>query len=360
MSPSAPVVDLRSDAVTRPTEAMWSAMRQAKPGWALAGDDPHVEALEARGALLTGMEAALLVPSGTAANLLALMVVPERGDRILLEAKAHILWAEESGYASLCGLAAHGIPGEHGAMPLDALERALCEESFGHRPRPGLVCLENTHNAEGGTVLTPAYLDRLVALCRRHEVPVHVDGARLFNAAAALGVPLSVLCRGARTVTLNLNKGLSAPYGALLCGARETIARARPALRRLGSASVHQAGILAAACLAGIDHAVEQCREDNQRAGELGARLAALDLAGASVAPVHTNIVLLQVPDADGFAAALRSEGVLVSRRDDRTIRLVTHRHIGADEIDRALVAIERCRHALKVGRSAGGSPGSR
>ena len=342
-------MDLRSDAVTRPTEAMWEAMRRAEPGWALAGEDPYVARLESEGARLTGKEASLFVPSGTAANLLALMTVPKRGDQILLEAASHILWAEEWGYAELCGLSARGIPGDRGAIPLDALEAALTEESFGHRPRTGLVCMENSHNAAGGAVLTPAYQGAVVAMCERYAVPVHVDGARLLNAAAALGESIGVLCAGAHTVTLNLNKGLGAPYGALLCGPSAVIENARPVLRRIGGASVHQAGILAAACLEGLPHAVSQCEIDNRRARELGQGIAALGIELIEVASVETNIVLLHLGavsgDAAGMQAALRSRGVLASRRDSRTLRFVTHRHIGQPEIERALNAITDCFH---------------
>jgi threonine aldolase len=350
-------VDLRSDAVTQPTDEMWDAMRRARLGWAPAGDDPSVSRLEQVAAELTGKEAALFVPTGSMANLIALMSHTEPGDQIIAEAYSHILWSEEWGYASVCGLALKAIPGgpgrSGGAISPDEARDAFRDIRFGHQPRTALLCLENTHNMSGGTVLSLEATEALAAVAHEHGVPVHLDGARIFNAAIALGLPINALVEPVDSVVIGLTKGLSAPAGSLLCGSATFNAAARIALRRVGGHSIPQAGILAAAGLVALQTMGPRLAEDHRRARMLAEELAGLPGISVDLAAVQTNIVMATIGpavtrpgttgrlSAETMARCLAQKGIGSHVYTEDTLRFVTHRHIEDDDIHRVVAAME-------------------
>lgn len=338
------VADLRTDAVTRPTEAMWEAMRSAPLGWALPGEDLSVLRLQEVAAHMTGKERALFVPTGTMANLVALMAYAPGGEQIVAEASSHILWSEEWSYASLCGLAARPVEGKRGALPPEEVSRALVDRRFGHHPTTAVVCLENTHNAAGGAVIGRDATEAVARIAHEHGVPVHLDGARLANAAVAAGMPMSELAAPADSVMLGLTKGLSAPLGAVLCGSADFITRARKNLQRLGGHTVPQVGILAAAGLVALQTMAERLEEDHRRARKLARGLAEIADVSVDEGNVETNIVMARFR-AEGMTAhrmamALEARGVRAYVYSFDTLRFVTHRHITDNDIESAVMAV--------------------
>jgi threonine aldolase len=330
-------IDLRSDAVTQPTDEMWDAMRSAKLGWAATGEDENVRELETSVARLTGKETSFLVPSGTTANLLALLGQAERGEQIIMDDLSHILWAEEWGFAYVGGLVHREVRHDRGKIAAGDLDAAIRLHSFNHRPRTALVCLENSHNAAAGAVLPPENIAAVAKVAHAHGALVHMDGARILNAAAALGVDLQQLVKEADSLSFNLNKGLSAPMGALLCGSRALIERSRINFHRIGGGNIHQAGIYAAAGLVALRTMIPQHASDNRRAKDLAAALSRTLGAGYLLHPVETNILFLTTrapaPPARDLQASLKEHGVLVWLASEDTLRLVTHRHIGDGEV---------------------------
>jgi threonine aldolase len=337
------IIDFRSDALTQPTEAMWQAMRAAPAGWGPAGDDELVLRLERIAASLTGMAAGLFVPTATMANLLTQLVRLQPGDHLVLDSESHLFWSEKWGMAALGGAVPRLLPplADGGCAP-DQLEQLLRERPFSHRPRFGLIAVENTHNLRGGRVLRPGRMAEIVAVAQRHGVPVHVDGARLLHAAVALNVAPSELTRGAASVTLGVSKALSAPYGALLCGDEAFIAAARPVLHRLGGHSVPNTGIFAAAALTALAEMPDQLVVDHHHARLLAEGLAQLPGVRLDPLDVETNIVMLglQAPRAVQLAAQLAERGIRSVTRDDATVRFVTHRHISAEMVARTIAAV--------------------
>lgn len=315
-------------------------MRSTRLGWAMAGEDPAVNELQARVAQLAGKESALFVPTGTMANLVALMTHATRGQQVVLESSSHILWGEEWGLSALCGLHHRALEGVRGAMPVADVRAAIVERRFGHRPQTALLCLENTHNMAGGAVLSPEYTDAVSEVAHEHDVPVHIDGARILNAGASLGIELIDLVRSVDSVSINLNKGLSAPMGAVLCGNVDFVTRARGHLKRLGGWSISQAGIVAAAGLVALDHMRVQLADDNRRARRLADAIGGR--AGFRVEPCETNIVMVEVTGGDGMTAQLlrwlEHHGVRVYGYRPNCVRLVTHRHIDDSDVE-AIVA---------------------
>ncbi len=336
-------IDLRTDAIAQPTAEMWDAMRSADIGWAMAGEDPYVNELQDHVAARTGKDAALFVATGSMANLVAVMSHTERGDQIIAEASSHILWSEEWGFAYICGLVPRPIPGRLGFICPDELTAALTDRLFAHHAKTSLICLENTHNAAGGTIITPEQLTELARVARRHEVPIHVDGARICNACVALGVDLRTMSRDVDTLTINLNKGLSAPQGALLCGPAEFISRSRVNLKRLGAWSLSKAGIDAAAGLVALTTMLPQLAEDNRRADRLARGLSGVDGLQVNLRTVQTNIVMAtaagSIRSSAQLLAQLADRGILGYRCTHQTVRFVTHRHVTDDDVDRVISA---------------------
>jgi len=340
------VIDLRTDALAPPTEEMWEAMRRARIGWPRFGEDASLDRLCRRGAELLGKQAATWVPTCGMANLAALMALCEPGDRVVLEAESHVLSSEGMGITEIARLVPRPVFAPDGRPDPTAVEEEIGTSGA------SLLVVENTHTRAGGTVLSVGATEALATAARRHHAGMHIDGARLANAAVALGVPLTDLARPADSVALSLNKGCSAPFGALLAGDETVVERASTIVHRLGGATVHRAGIAAAAGLVALDTMIDRIAEDNRRARDLAARLA--DVSGLSLRndPVETNIVLVDVTGTGAAAGTLiellDATGVRALERDATTLRFVTHRLIGDDDVDeaasRVAAVVERLR----------------
>jgi threonine aldolase len=331
-------VDLRSDTVTLPTAAMKQAMLEAPLGDDVFGDDPTVRALEAAAAARLGKEAALFVPSGTMANQVALRCHTRPGDLVLAPEDAHVYWYEAGAAAVLSGATIHRLPTVRGLLVPEAIPPAIPPDDVHFAPAR-LLWVENTANRGGGMVYPLSCLDALTAIARRNGLATHLDGARLFNAEVASGVPAARLARDFDTVSVCLSKGLGAPVGSLLCGSDESIHRARRARKMLGG-GMRQAGILAAAGLYALQHHVARLAEDHARARTLWAGLREVGLA-VEDAP-ESNMVFARVPDAGATAAALAGEGVRVGVAGADRIRLVTHLDVDDEGIARTLAACAR------------------
>ena len=258
------LIDLRSDTVTKPTSAMRQAMATAEVGDDVYEEDPTVRRLEALGAEMIGKEAALFVPSGTMGNQIAAMTHLNRGDEVILEAESHIFYYEVGGLALLSGAQARPLPGRRGFMEPEQITHAIREENI-HFPRTGLLCLENTHNRAGGAVLTPEQTKAMAEAGRQKGIPVHLDGARIFNAAIALGIDVRELTAPVDSVMFCLSKGLGAPVGSILAGSKCFITHARKNRKVLGG-GLRQSGVLAAAGLIALEQMVERLAEDHDHA----------------------------------------------------------------------------------------------
>ena len=336
------IVDLRSDTVTRPGAAMRARMAGADVGDDVYGEDPTVAALEAQVAALLGTEAALFVPSGTMANQIALKIHTQPGDDVLVGEGAHT-WAFEAGGAgAIAGVQVTLLAG--GGLFDAAAVAAAVKPPDDHYPPTRLVSIENTHNVSGGRVWPRATVDAVLAIAKTHGLAAHLDGARLWNAAVALGVPEADVARGFDTISVCLSKGLGAPVGSVLACSKALWPRAHRVRKMLGG-GMRQAGVLAAAGLYALEHHRARLPADHARARTLGERLAqAPGLALA--APVETNIVLLDVTapnlDATAVLALAKAEGVLAGKFASRRIRLVTHLDVDDAACDRAAVVLAR------------------
>ncbi|MDW7711036.1 MAG: low-specificity L-threonine aldolase [Deferrisomatales bacterium] len=346
-------IDLRSDTVTWPTPEMRRAMFEAEVGDDVYGEDPTVNRLEEEAAALLGKEAGLFVPTGTQGNQVAVLTHTGRGEEVIAEAESHLFYYEVGAVAALAGCQVRVVPGVRGAMDLERVEAAIRARNI-HFPRTALVCLENTHNRAGGAVLPPGNAEAVAEVARRHGLPVHLDGARIFNAAVALGVPAARLAAPADSAMFCLSKGLAAPVGSVLVGSRAFIARARVNRKLLGG-GMRQAGILAAAGLVALRTMVERLAVDHENAARLAAGLGGLP--GLEVDPegVETNIIAFRVADprwdAPGLAAALGAAGVLCNAMGPRAIRMVTHKDVARADVDEAL---DRVEGVLRAGPGAG------
>jgi threonine aldolase len=337
------VIDLRSDTVTQPTEAMRRAIRDAELGDDVFEDDPTVKRLEEMAARLLGKEAALFMPSGTMANLVAVITHTRRGDEVIVGDESHILHYEVAGASALGGVLLRAVPNDRrGRLRAEDVAAVIRPEDI-HFPRTALLCLENTHNRCGGTALSPNDLAPVVAVARRHGIPIHLDGARIFNAAVALGVPAAELARDADSVMFCLSKGLSAPVGSLLCGPRAFIARARRVRKMLGG-GMRQVGAVAAAGIVALETMIDRLAEDHAHARYLAERLAELPGVEIDPAAVETNIVVftLRAGTADELLPRLAQAGVLATNFGPRRIRLVTHYGIERRHIDAAVARLAR------------------
>ena len=331
------MIDLRSDTVTRPTEGMRRAMSEAPVGDDVFGEDPTVNRLEEYVAELLGKEAALYAPSGTMCNQIGVFVNTNRGDEVLLHEGAHIFNYEAGAPALLSGVQAKPLPGEGGVISPEALRSAVRPENV-HFPRPRLLCLENTHNTAGGKVFPLEDFAEVAAAAKEVGLRVHLDGARLFNAQAATGIPAHEWCGHADTVSVCSSKGLGAPVGSLLAGSGEAITEARRARKAFGG-GMRQAGVIAAGSLYAFEHHIDRLPEDHERAKKLAAGLRG---AGYKVDPPDTNIVVVEVEEADLYLQALAREGVLATPRTSGSVRFCTHLDVGDDEIEAAIWAAAR------------------
>jgi threonine aldolase len=326
------VIDLRSDTVTRPTEGMRRAMFEAALGDDVFGEDPTVNRLEEYVAALLGKEAALYAPSGTMCNQVGVFVNTTRSDEVLLHEGAHVFNYEAGAPALLSGVQLRPLPGEGGIVSPETVRAAVRPENV-HFPRPKLLCLENTHNTAGGKVFPLEDFAAVAAEARELGLKVHLDGARLFNAQAATGIPAREWCEHADTVSVCSSKGLGAPVGSLLAGDGETIREARRARKAFGG-GMRQAGVIAAGSLYAFEHHTERLAEDHERAEKLADGLRE---AGYQVDPPETNIVLVEVEKPEAFLQALAREGVLATPGKAGFVRLCTHLDVGDEEIEAAI-----------------------
>ena len=338
-----PFIDLRSDTVTLPTAEMREAIARAELGDDFYGEDPTVNRLQEMAAKLTGKAAALLVPSGTMANLIALMVHCPRGRKAIVGSKAHAYLWEAGGGAAVGGVMMTPVANlETGALDLTELEHELATPPDAHFAQPSLVATENTHNLCGGVAVTASHMAEVAALAGKYGVPVHLDGARIFNAAIALESDVRTLASYADSITFCLSKGLGCPVGSLLCGTRDFIGQAHRVRKLLGG-GMRQAGIIAAAGIVALETMVERLAEDHFNANALAKGLALV--AGIKVQPVtrRTNMVFFDLDGGQGsvqkFQGALKERNVLVSRGGPNRLRAVTHFGIDRKAIDRTVSA---------------------
>ncbi len=335
-------VDLRSDTVTQPTPAMREAMARAEVGDDVYGEDPTVNRLEAIAAEILGKEAGLFVASGTMGNLVALLAHCQRGDEVILGDKSHTFRYEQGGMAALGGIVPHIVPNqEDGTMELEAIAAAVRPDNL-HFPRTRLIALENTHNVCHGVPLSAEYTQAVGDFAHARGLKLHIDGARIFNAEAALGIPARELAAPADSITFCLSKGLCAPVGSVLVGDADFIARARRA-RKLVGGGMRQAGILAAAGIVALEEIRPRLGEDHRRARRLAEGWSALE--GVEVATVHTNMIYFTLsPELpltpSQLVEGLRARGVLLLNVGGRTFRAVTHYWIDDAAVDRAIAAM--------------------
>ena len=335
-------LDFRSDTVTQPTAEMREAMKEAPVGDDVFGEDPSINALEARAAQLFGKDAGLFVTSGTQGNLLALLSQTRPGDEFIAEASAHIANSEVGGAARLGGLTLRPIVGTRGKISPAQVAATVRPENV-HFAHTTLLTVENTHNSAGGTITTVDEIDALAEVARTRGLKIHMDGARIFNAAVGLGVEPKALAKHADTVTFCLSKGLSAPVGSVLVGAEATIHEARR-YRKMVGGGMRQAGVIAAAGLVALDTCVERLADDHRRARRLAEGLSRVPGLNIDLDTVQSNIVRFDIGGmsltADGFADGVKRYGVRVSGGPGTGVRMVVHRHIDDRSVDEALAAV--------------------
>ncbi|MCP4540506.1 MAG: low-specificity L-threonine aldolase [Chloroflexi bacterium] len=337
------IIDLRSDTVTHPTPEMREAMYRAEVGDDVFGDDPTVNRLEEMTAERLGKKAALFVASGTMGNLVALLTHCGRGDEAIVGNRSHMYLYEQGGMAALGGVTPWSLPNQpDGTLKLEDIEGAIRGDNV-HFPRTRLICLENTHNMCDGIPLTLEYMTQVAQLAHDHGLQIHLDGARVFNAAAALGVNVRDVVREVDSVMFCLSKGLCAPVGSLLCGDADFIAEARRARKVVGG-GMRQAGILAAAGIIALEQIADRMDEDHRRAKQLAKGLA--EIPGVEVSPTISNILYFGLTDEvsktqEDIVEALAGQGVRVLGRIDGRIRAVTHYWISDEDIQTTIEAVQ-------------------
>lgn len=344
------IIDLRSDTVTKPTPAMREAMAHADVGDDVYGEDPTVRALEAYAADLLGKEAALFVTSGTQGNQVAIATYAHAGDEIICEAEAHIFYYEGGAISAIAGAQVRQVPGVRGVLNPERVRQAIREPNI-HFPKTKLVSIENTHNRAGGTVYPVSELRALHAVTQAQGVPLHIDGARLFNAAVAAGVPARTFAEEVESVQICLSKGLCAPVGSVLAGSRAFIEEARLWRKRMGG-GMRQAGVIAAPGLIALQEMVDRLADDHANARYLAAQLAEMPGVKVNLATVETNIVVADVAGT-GLAAAdllaqLTDAGVLSGAVGETSIRFVTHHDVPRERVEAAVDRIADILGAVK------------
>lgn len=339
------IIDLRSDTVTKPTEAMREAMAKAEVGDDVYGEDPTVNRLQDMAAGLLGKKAALFVPSGTMANQLAIRIQTQPGQEVIAESKAHIVRYEQGAAGALAGVQLHWVVGDRGIMGPEQIEAAI-RPTDPHSIQTALICLENTHNSGGGTIYPLATIERIRTLASAHRIPMHLDGARLFNAVAATTLPPAAYAQHFETVSLCLSKGLGAPAGSLLLTNDPALIDKAKRFRRMYGGAMRQAGILAAAGIYALDHHVGRLKDDHDNAKRLARKLQQISAITINPQHVDTNIVIFDVvghklaPAA--IVAALKQEGVLINAIGGTSFRAVTHLDVSTKQIDMAADAFAR------------------
>jgi len=337
------IVDLRSDTVTLPTKEMLEAIRNAKLGDDVYGEDSTVNELEELSAEKMGKEAALLVTSGTQANLTSVMAQTNRGDEVILEADAHIYHYEVGGISALAGAVPKLISGYMGALNPEDVERAIKGEDI-HHPKTTLVCIENTHNRAGGTIITPEQIETLSKITKTRNLKLYMDGARIFNAAVAMGRDVKDFTRHVDSLMFCLSKSLSAPVGSVIVGSHAFINKARKIRKMLGG-GMRQAGIIAAPGIIALKKMVDRLAEDNKNARILAEGLAKFEGINIKLDAVQTNIVKFDISGLSlspkEFLSKLQENGVKASGYGGSIMRMVTHRHIKKEDIEYTLNIVE-------------------
>jgi threonine aldolase len=344
------VVDLRSDTVTLPTEEMLDAMRSAKLGDDVYGEDPTVNRLEELAARRMGKEAALLTTSGTQANLVSVLSQTGRGDEVILEAEAHMYYYEVGAFSALGGLIPRLVKGQRGVMKVKDIEAALRPPNI-HFPPTRLICIENTHNRAGGAIWKPLMIKEVQDLARAHGLKTHMDGARIFNAAVALDLDMREFTQHVDTLMFCLSKGLSAPIGSIVVGEQEFVNRARR-YRKMVGGGMRQAGIIAAAGIIAIEKMVDRLKDDHANAKLLATGLSKISGIVLDPSEVQTNILIYDVSElgVDGreWVARLLKHGVKAGAQEGGRVRMVTHRGIEKEDIEYTLSTVESLAKSIR------------
>lgn len=335
-------MDFRSDTVTKPTKEMREAMMNAEVGDDVYGEDPTVNRLEKLAAEILGKEDALFVTSGTQGNQVAILTHCQPGDEVILEAESHIFLYEAGAASALAGVQTRPIQGTRGAMDPSEVKKAIRGEDI-HHPETGLICLENTHNKAGGKIIPIQTMKEIYEIAREKDVPVHLDGARLFNAAVASGIPVKEFSKYTDTVQICLSKGLSAPVGSILAGSKSFIKKARKWRKRLGG-GLRQVGVLAAPGIVALEKMVDRLAEDHANARQFAEGLSAIPGITIDVDGVETNIILCDIRETglsnEQFLTKLKEVGILAGPFDDGIIRFVTHREVMNEMVQTAIERI--------------------
>jgi threonine aldolase len=337
------MIDLRSDTVTRPDAEMRRAMAEAEVGDDVYGEDPTVAKLEEEAAAALGFEASVFVPSGTMGNQIALRLHARPGDEVICDALSHVFRFEMGGMAALSGLMPRTLSSPRGLLDPAAVESVIDQDPTFHA-RTGLIAVENTHNIAGGVVYDRPRLESLLDVARRYRLPTHLDGARIFNAATALGTSAAILAAGFGSVMFCLSKGLGAPVGSMLCGPRDFIREGRR-IRKMFGGGMRQAGTIAAAGLIALRKGPGRLAEDHENARRLALALAEVPGVEIDPATVQTNIVLCRISApgrSAGFLDRLKENGVLASQVSADEVRFVTHLDATGPKIDEAIERIRR------------------
>jgi threonine aldolase len=339
------IIDLRSDTVTKPTEAMREAMARAEVGDDVYGEDPTVNRLQEMVAGLLGKKAALFVPSGTMANQLAIRIQTQPGQEVIAESKAHIVRYEQGAAGALAGVQLHWVTGNRGIMGPEHIEAAIRPKDQ-HSIQTALICLENTHNAGGGTIYPLSTIERIRAVASAHGVPMHLDGARLFNAVAATTLPPAAYAQHFETVSVCLSKGLGAPAGSLLLTNDPALIDKARRFRRMYGGAMRQAGILAAAGIYALEHHIGRLKDDHENAKRLARKLQQIPAVTINPQHVESNIIIFDIIGhrlcPSELVAALRSEHVLINAVGGTSFRAVTHLDVSTRQIDAAADAFAR------------------
>ncbi|SFF65051.1 L-threonine aldolase [Halobacillus alkaliphilus] len=338
------MIDLRSDTVTKPTRAMREAAFEAEVGDDVYEEDPTVKKLENRAAELTGKEAALFVTSGTQGNQISVLTHCQPGDEVLMEANAHLFLYEGASMSALAGVQPRTLQGTRGAMNPHEVKAAIRPDDI-HFPETGLICLENSHNKAGGAILPLENMQDIHQLAQESGIPVHLDGARLFNASVASGIPVKTYAEQTDTIQFCLSKGLGAPVGSIIAGSEDFIQKARKWRKRLGG-GLRQVGIIAAPGLVALNEMVDRLAEDHEHAQQLAEGLG--NIEGLEIENnVDTNIILVNVEGrgktSHEFLEELKSEDVLAVAFGPHTVRFVTHYDVSREDIDRVIDRVNQC-----------------
>ncbi|HEY6973325.1 MAG TPA: low-specificity L-threonine aldolase [Nitrospiraceae bacterium] len=333
------MIDLRSDTVTKPSDAMRKAMARAEVGDDVYGEDPTVNRLQEMVAAMLGKKGALFVPSGTMANQLSIRIQTQPGQEVIVESKSHIVRYEQGAAGALSGVQLHWVTGERGLMTAEQIEAAIRPKDP-YSIRTALICLENTHNAGGGTIYPLSTIERIREVALRHNIPMHLDGARLFNAVAATTLPPASYAQNFETVSLCLSKGLGAPVGSLIVTNDSALIDKARRFRRMYGGGMRQAGILAAAGIYALEHNIGRLKEDHDNAKRLARKLQQIPSVSINLQHVDTNIVIFDVVNhrlsPTALVTALKQEGVLINAIGGSSFRAVTHLDVSAKQIDEA------------------------